>query len=127
MSIHYIIARRATGRTTHAIDWLFQDIENRAIVVPNNEQRTRIINDILRKATKEGYCQGGDLLYQYLLKGEYIIVAGHRLRGHPAQQVYVDNLDQVLTDLFGDVRMANTTGTSELWHRESYHGQTEEG
>ena len=127
MSIHYIIARRATGRTQHAIDWLFQDIENRAIAVPSNEQRTRIINNILRKAVKEGYCQGGDLLYQHLLKGDYIIVAGYRKRGQRARQVYVDNLDQVLQDLFGDVRMANTTGTSELWHRESRHESESEG
>lgn len=125
--IHYILSKRMTGRTQHAIDWVLQDINNRAIVVPHWQQKTNLINRILRQETKNGNCVAGSDRYVKLKRGDYIIAYGHQPRGARPRDIYVDNLDELLYQLFGNVKLANTTGTSELWHRESRHGSESEG
>lgn len=95
----FLIAGRQTGKTTAAINWVKGGVR-RQLVVPDEMQAMHVREMYLRRA---GYSfmrgQGSELHPEKIIS--YSSLMSGRTRGQPFNELAVDNLDMLLTQLFG--------------------------
>lgn len=118
--IKLIIAGRRTGKTKQAIDWFMEHPNTRAIAVTNETQRRELLRRI-----KGRFIASAQNLPENVRTGRCVITARDAYQGRgyyshmTVREVYVENIDAILTDMFGNVVIGNMDADLDLWPRQS--------
>lgn len=101
----YITGRRA-GKTSIVLDWFCAAPLERMVVMPDAVQARRFAQEAFKRLKSGNPDMTFDRIYRQVVPAS----SNHLLRGRRDITVGVDNVDMILSYLFGDVKLVIGTG-----------------
>ena len=104
-----IVGGRRSGKTFKMILWFMEDMQSRAILVPNVQQRTFLIREIIKAFPETGETTRAWVGHIWIPYN-----AVRERSGRTVKEVWIDNVDMVLRELVGYGIPITMSSTEEM-------------
>lgn len=104
--MHFVVKSRAMGKTTDVVDWFMNRPHSRAIVVFSERERVHVVRLIRDRCSFQDNKQFFDSIKVNVVRWGAL----QELRGRDIKEVFIDNMDLILRDMFhgADIHMTST-------------------
>lgn len=103
--MHFVVKSRAMGKTTDVVDWFMNRPHSRAIICYGRAEKIRVTGLVRERCSFQDNKQFFDSIKDNIVAWD----ARQSLRGRDIKEVFIDNLDLMLRDIFRGADIHATT------------------